>query len=151
MLPIVPLQRCLKLLQPLGTIICVYWFDSQVMLGVCCVHMAQPLSLAVGCPRVLALKQRSFFFPVLIPSNWVDRFIGFLLSSCQLIVLQWFKLWHWWDSVLRIGLLREMGLSGSVNAHVCGRLCKMCVAVVWEKEVAMLCWRTRPDSQIHSE
>lgn len=60
--PIVPLQLRQKLLQPLGKIMCVYWFDSQVM-GVRSVHMAAPLLPADGCPRVLALKQRGFFSP----------------------------------------------------------------------------------------
>lgn len=49
-------------------------------------------------PSGAGTKTKKLFFPLLIPSNWVDRFIGFLLSGCQLIVLQWFKLWHWWDS-----------------------------------------------------
>lgn len=82
MLPIVPLQRCLKLLQPLGTIMCVYWFDSQVMLGVCCVHMAEPLSLADGCPRVLALKQRSFFSPSLYrATELTDSLVSYSVAA----------------------------------------------------------------------
>lgn len=65
-----------------------YWFDAQVM-GVCSVHMAVLLLVVDSCPRVLALKQRgAFFFFLLLTGERVDRFIGFLLSSCQLIVLQ---------------------------------------------------------------
>lgn len=79
-----PIVR-LTLLQPLGKIMRVYRCDSQVT-GARSVHMAVPLLLADGRPRALALKQRGFF--LLLPGRPVDRFIGFLLSSCQLIVLQ---------------------------------------------------------------
>lgn len=42
MAPIVPLQLGPKLLQPLGQIMCVYWFDSQVM-GMRSVHIGSAI------------------------------------------------------------------------------------------------------------
>lgn len=62
MAPIVPLQLGPKLLQPLGQIMCVYWFDSQVM-GMRSVHIGSAIVAGGWLPSGRWHWNKEAFFP----------------------------------------------------------------------------------------
>lgn len=62
MAPIVPLQLGPKLLQPLGQIMCVYWFDSQVM-GMRSVHIGSAIVAGGWLPSGSWHWNKEAFFP----------------------------------------------------------------------------------------
>lgn len=127
---------------------CVYWPDAQGM-GVRSVHMAAPLLLGDGCPHCPAgTKTRGLLLFLIFlllhqGSDWTDSLVFYSVaasglycsdSNCDI------------DGILSVVLCTALGNEIKL-------LCK-CVYVnyVWsEREVAMLCYRTRPDFQIQSQ